>query len=135
MATPDRHHNLPGVWVMTIRLDLCIHSLNLTDSHPLSLNPSSGIRRVRRPHQNTPLGGGLAELSPQPALTPRDLAHPRSMRCPLDFIVGSAMAAKAACKFINIIIVCHSWDMLSVFRGSEDLHARREGIIVVRLHA
>ena len=57
------------------------------------------------------------------------------MRCPLDFIVGSGVAPKAVCKLINITVVCHSWDMLSVFRGSKDLHARREGIIVVRLHA
>ena len=49
------------------------------------------------------------------------------MRCPLDFIIGSAVAA---CKLINVTIVYHSLDILSLFRGSEDLHTRRECIIV-----
>ena len=74
------------------------------------------------------------ELSPQSALTPGGLVHSHSMRCPLDFIVGSTMALKAACKLINITIACHSWDMLSVFHSSEDLHTRCEGIIMVCLH-
>ena len=49
-----------------------------------------------------------------------------------DFIVGSAVAAKAMCKLINITTVCHGLDMLSVFRSSEDLHTGGECIIVVQ---
>ena len=78
----------------------------------LSLNPSSGICRVRYLHRNTPFGGGLAGLSPQPALTPgARFTQFCSIDCPLDFIVGSAVAAKAVCKLINITIVCHDLDM------------------------
>ena len=56
------------------------------------------------------------------------------MRCPLDFIVGSAAIAKVVCKLVNITVVCRSLDTVTLFYGTEDLHTRRECIIVVCLH-
>ena len=83
----------------------------------------------------TPAPEYTAVLSPQPALTPGGLVHFHSMRCPLDFIFGSAVTAKAVCKLRNTAVACHSLDMASLFYGTGGLCTRCECIVVVGLHA
>lgn len=56
---------------------------------------------------HTLLAGGLARLSLQPALTPRNVAHSHSMRDPPVFVAGSAVVAKIAHEFTYLVTLCH----------------------------